>query len=270
MKERSSLFESLPDIPMIQREKYTNRRYFWDNADRPGGRGVVIQLTLKGSVYFQGAEGRKRAGQGEAILFEYGEDSRYGLDASCELPYELCWALCTGGEGLLSMVREMRTQFGSVLKMDLKGEAGQLLLRLHEDQQRGHFRDRFYLADCAYRLVISLYREQIADIRGNDPISYGRHLLETQFRSPRNLKEWAGVIGISREHFTREFRERYGESPAAFLRRLRLEHARVLLRNPSLDLQDVATACGFSSPQTFRRAYKTFFGCPAGQNRTGA
>ena len=92
-------------------------------------------------------------------------------------------------------------------------------------------------------------------------------MLETQFRSPRNLKEWADDIGISREHFTREFHKRYEETPATFLRRLRLDHARILLRNPSLTLPDVAKASGFASAHTFYRAYKLYFGEAAGQHR---
>ncbi|MDF3128646.1 AraC family transcriptional regulator [Kiritimatiellaeota bacterium B1221] len=260
-------FESLPDIPLVQMERYTKCNYFWDNSVRKKGEGAVVQLTLKGSAYYEDRQGRRRVGPGEAMIFQFEEESVYGLDDACELPYEFCWISLTGGAGLLSLVQEIRSLFGSVVQMKEKGEAGQLLLRLHQDFISGNVRDRLYLADCAYRLLISLYREQIADIQGIDPISYGRHLLETQFRSPRNLKEWADEIGISREHFTREFRTRYGETPACFLRRLRLEHAQVLLRNHSLNLPDVATASGFASPQTFYRAYKNHFGVAAGQQR---
>ncbi len=260
-------FESLPDIPLVQKEKHTKCNYYWDNSLRKAGEGAVIQLTLKGSAFYEDPSGRKQVGPGEAMIFQFEEESVYGLDESCELPYEFCWISLTGGEGLVSLVEEIRQLFGSVVQMKEIGEAGQLLLRLHQDFLSGNVRDRFYMADCAYRLLISLYREQIADIQGNDPISYGRHLLETQFRSPRNLKEWTEEIGISREHFTREFRARYGETPASFLRRLRLEHAQVLLRNHSLNLPDVATASGFASPQTFYRAYKTYYGVAAGQQR---
>lgn len=260
-------FESLPDIRLVQMETYTKRNYFWDNARRKAEPGVVLQMTLRGSAYFEDSAGRQMAGTGQAMIFRYAEQSRYGLDEQSELPYQLCWILLTGSQGLLSLVEEIRGQFGPVLQMKEMGEAGQLLLRLHQDFQSGNVRDRFYLADCAYRLLLSLYREQIADIQGNDPISYGRHLLETQFRSPRNLKEWAEEIGISREHFTREFHTRYGETPAVFLRRLRLEHARGLLRNQTLNLPDVALASGFASPQTFYRAFKKHFGFPAGRQR---
>lgn len=266
MKNEKSL-NSLPDIPLIATECCTKTDYFWDNTHRSATAGVVIQQTLRGSAFYEDSQGRKRVGPGQAMMFRYSEKSCYGLDEQSELPYELRWLLITGPESMLGIVDEIRSNFGSVLQMTEKGEAGQLLWRLQEDFQSGNVRDRFYLADCAFRLLIALYREQISDIRGNDPVSYGRHLLATRYRSPRNLKEWAAEIGISREHFTREFHQRYGETPAAFLRRLRLAHAQGLLKNQTLSLPDVALASGFASAQTFYRAYKLCYGQAPGHDR---
>jgi AraC-like DNA-binding protein len=260
-------FNSLPDIPLVATELYTKRDYFWDNAERQAENGWVIQQTLNGSAYFQDASGRQRVGKGQAMIFGYAEESCYGLDEASDLPYQLRWIHIVGHESLRVLVEEIRQTFGSVLHMSEKGEAGQLLRRLQEDFQSGNVRDRFYLADCAFRLLIALYREQISDIRGNDPVSYGRHLLATRYRSPRNLKEWTDEIGITREHFTREFHQRYGETPACFLRRLRLVHAQGLLKNQTLTLPDVASASGFASPQTFYRAYKQMYGQAPGQDR---
>lgn len=227
----------------------------------------MIQQTLEGSVYFEDEQGRQRAGIDRALLFSYPETSRYGLDKNCRIPYRLRWTFLTGDQGFLAIASEIRENFGSILKMSRKGEAGQLLQHLQNDFDQGSSRDRFYYAESAYRLLLAVYREQVNDSRGKDPISFGKYMLETQFRSPRNLKEWADDIGISREHFTREFHKRYEETPATFLRRLRLDHARILLRNPSLTLPDVAKASGFASAHTFYRAYKLYFGEAAGQHR---
>lgn len=269
MKPHSNSLNSLPDIRIVQREKQTKRSYFWDNARRQPDPGLVVQQTLAGSAFYEDGTGRQWVKPGQAMLFGYAEDSQYGLDENCDLPYELCWIYLAGPEGLLALASEIRRAFGSVVQMRLDGEAGLLLRRLHGDFSTGNLPNRFYLAECAYRLLISIYREQVEDTCGNDPIAYGRHLLESQFRSPFNLKEWSDRIGISREHFTRGFRERYGETPAAYLRRLRLEHAHILLRNRTLNLHDVAAASGFASAQTFHRAYKTHFGVPAGSGKRG-
>ncbi len=267
MKVIHPTLDSLPDIRIIQHEVQTKYSYFWDNARRQPEKALVVQQTLSGSAFYKDRTGRQFVKPGQAMLFGYAEDSCYGLDESCGLPYELRWMTLVGPQGLLDLASEIRREFGSVVQMRMDGEASLLLSRLHADFITGNPPNRFYLAECAYRLLISIYREQVEDTRGNDPISYGRHLLESQFRSPFNLKEWADKIGISREHFTREFHSRYGETPAAYLRRLRLEHAQILLKNQTLNLEDVASASGFASAQTFHRAYKTHFGVPAGRQR---
>jgi AraC-like DNA-binding protein len=260
-------FQSLPDIRIVQREQQKGKSYFWHNAGRQPEQAIVLQQTLRGSAFYEDTTGKHRVKPGQAMLFRYAEESCYGLDEDCDLPYELCWAYLMGTEGLLELVSEIRREFGSVVLMRLDGEASVLLRRLHQEFITGHPPNRFYSAECAYHLMIALYREQMEDTRGTDPISYGRHLLESQFRSPFNIKELADRTGISREHFTREFHQRYGETPACCLRRLRLEHADILLKNQTLQLNDVAAASGFSSAQTFHRAYKTYFGVPAGIQR---
>lgn len=258
---------SFSEIPILQREKQDSLSYQWDNAKRTYGEGIVIQQTLKGSVAFWEETGRREAGPGKALLFRYGEKTRYGLDADCSRPYILLYALITETPTVLSLYEDVKTNFGSVLRMEPKGEASTLLAHAHEARLRGGVRDRFADAETAFRLLLSLYREQIAERRGRDPVAYGKHLLDSQFRSPRNLKEWAEEIGLTREHFSREFHHRYGVTPAAHLRTLRLQHARLLLSNQSLTLEEVAAASGFASVKTFHRAFRSHFGKPPGRGR---
>jgi AraC family carnitine catabolism transcriptional activator len=51
------------------------------------------------------------------------------------------------------------------------------------------------------------------------------------------------------------------------LRRLRLEHARTMLQTTRLSVQEVALACGFTSSNTFCRAYRQKFARSPGAGR---
>jgi len=236
--------------------------YFWDNRTRSPS-GWVIQQTLEGSAFYETPSRRYRVGPGACMIFRHGEDSWYGLGDSGT--YRLRWLQLSGG--IQDWAGALQQEFGPVLRMEPKGEAGTILRGLVSDVQQGIWRDRLYLAESATQLLLALYREQVGGRQGVDPVAYGRHLLETQYRSSRNLKEWAEAIGVTREHFTREFRARYGETPAAFLRRLRLEHANHLLKTHHLTLTDIAAASGFASEQTFHRAFGRHFGYPPGKAR---
>lgn len=267
MSTHEPVLTEIPDVQYAREENIRESGYFWDNSPRVPGRSFVIQQTVGGSAYFKSGARRRAVPEGKAMLFRHGEDSRYGCDSTCLKPYRFRWVQVTDAPGVRELFDRIRTEFGPVVRMDGQGEAGRMLRQFVEDESRGTKRDRLFHAESAYRLLVAVYREQMAERRGKDPVSYGRYLLETQYRSPRNLKEWAEEVGISREHFTREFRKRYGESPAGFLRSLRLEHARLLLAGAHLSLEDIAASSGFASVQTFRRAYRSRFGVPAGSER---
>lgn len=251
----------LPEIRIVRRETHTSPAYQWDNRSRLPDQGLVIQRTLSGSCGFSRGNFRTEVVPGQAMLFQHGEDSRYGITPDSELPYVTEYMILDPGAGIGELFKGLRTRYGPVLRMATGGEAHRLLLQLLLEFNAGRPADRLSLAESSYRVLLSLYREQNQATQQRDPVAYGRHLLETRCREGKNLKEWCGEIGLSREHFSREFSARFGETPAAFLRRHRLGHAQRLLKlSPRLPLEDIATLSGFASVQTFRRAYKRRFG----------
>ena len=74
------------------------------------------------------------------------------------------------------------------------------------------------------------------------------------------LARLARVANMSRYHFHRVFKEESGETPAAFVRRLRLEQAafRLLLHDDSI--LDIAIDCGFANHETLTRNFRRHFG----------
>ena len=70
------------------------------------------------------------------------------------------------------------------------------------------------------------------------------------------LEQLASRACLSKYHFTRIFGDCLGESPARFLRRIRLERAACLLKQErQLSIADVSWRCGFSTPQLFSRVF---------------
>ncbi|WP_152360388.1 GlxA family transcriptional regulator [Microlunatus speluncae] len=65
----------------------------------------------------------------------------------------------------------------------------------------------------------------------------------------------AARVNVSPRHLTRLFRDRQGETPAAVVRRIRLEIAARLLATTELSLAVIARRCGFSSVETLRQAF---------------
>ena len=240
--------------------------YRFDNTHREGRHALVIQRTLAGAAYFRDARGTQPVTAGQAMLFSHEEPTGYGYPADATLPYRLRF-LAFSGPGAEGLFARLRADFGSVVRMPDDSEATLLFDEAIERFRRRQFRDRLHESELVYRLLLALYREQVQDTRTSDPIEFGHHYVRNHFRSPVNLKGVAQKCGVSREHFIREFSTRYDESPGVMLRRLRLEHARAMLTTTRLSVQDVALASGFTSSNTFCRAYRTRFGKSPGSAR---
>ncbi len=90
-----------------------------------------------------------------------------------------------------------------------------------------------------------------------------RHLVERVHADPVNdwnLKVAAQVAGYSQFHLSRTFRVELGYGLPEFVERCRVELALNRISSTSIDLHEIAIACGFSTPSAFREALKKILG----------
>jgi AraC family transcriptional regulator len=83
-----------------------------------------------------------------------------------------------------------------------------------------------------------------------------KELLQSDLSGELSLSRLALECGLSVRHFTRAFRQSMGIPPHRYLLKRRIEHARELLRNPTLSLLEIALACGFSDQSHFTRVFR--------------
>jgi transcriptional regulator GlxA family with amidase domain len=93
--------------------------------------------------------------------------------------------------------------------------------------------------------------------------------VEGHVEEVRTLDELAEVAGLSRYHFARRFRDEVGEPPWAFVRRVRDERARTLLRGGRAPAE-VAHEAGFADQAHLTRALRARYGQTPGQIRRAA
>jgi len=78
---------------------------------------------------------------------------------------------------------------------------------------------------------------------------------------PPRASELAMFYGVTLSHLSRTFRSRYGVTLSAFIKRVQLRRAEMLLQNSTLDTTHVGYACGFGTRRSFFRAYRRVIGC---------
>ncbi len=251
-------------VDVAAEEVRTALDYHWDNARRNQPNRLVIQRTISGQGFYRDRHGLRDVPPGYAMIFTHAEDSDYGYCPGRSDPYRLRFVALSPG-GIESLFFKVRADFGSVLRMPEESEVAGIFDEIFERYLRKTFRDRFQQSELIYRFLIALYREQVQGRqvdgrRTSDAIEFGYHYLLSHFRSPINLKTVAAKCGISREHFIREFKRKHGFAPGLMLRRLRLDHAKTMLSTAELPVQEVALACGFTSSNSFCRAFRQRFG----------
>ena len=84
------------------------------------------------------------------------------------------------------------------------------------------------------------------------------------------LEDLAQVANLSTFHFARVFKRATGVSPYQFVRQRRIEMACALLREDSLDLAQLALACGFSNQSHFTSEFSRQLGVSPGRFRREA
>ena len=85
-------------------------------------------------------------------------------------------------------------------------------------------------------------------------------LMEGNLDFPLGLEEIAARLGVTARTATRECWRRFDDSPMRLYLRIRLQAARNLLFYEEFPIKTVATACGFSYPAVFSRAFRARFG----------
>ncbi len=84
--------------------------------------------------------------------------------------------------------------------------------------------------------------------------------IEDHLDEPLSLTELAARAGFAPHHFHRVFQHVMGEAPKEYLRRLRLERAVVCLKVSPDNVLQIALEAGFTTHETFTRAFTRRFG----------
>lgn len=108
-------------------------------------------------------------------------------------------------------------------------------------------------------LCLLLLREQKSGSRVKN-MEYVVNYLAENYHEKICLAECAAQLHVSYDYFQHAFKKRTGLSPQAFLISCRLEAARELLREGTMNCTEVAYRCGFSTSAQFSALFKRCYG----------
>src|SRR5919107_5445943 len=94
-------------------------------------------------------------------------------------------------------------------------------------------------------------------LRAMAHVSPARHLMrakdlaDLRYSEPLGVDDMAAAAGLSRAHFSREFRRAFGVSPHAYLLTRRLERAATLLRDTDRSVAEICLDVGLQGIGSF-------------------
>jgi AraC-like DNA-binding protein len=98
------------------------------------------------------------------------------------------------------------------------------------------------------------------------PLQPARHLLrakdlaDSRYTEPLTVADLAREAGLSRAHFSREFKKTFGQSPHQYLMIRRLERAASLLRNTDWSVARICLSVGLEGIGSFTTSFGRMYG----------
>lgn len=95
-----------------------------------------------------------------------------------------------------------------------------------------------------------------------------RDAMDRAYADPLDVPSLARIAHVSAAHFSRTFKETFGETPHRYLQRRRIERAMFLLRTGDRAITDICFEVGFGSLGTFSRTFADIVGQPPSSYRS--
>jgi AraC-like DNA-binding protein len=107
-------------------------------------------------------------------------------------------------------------------------------------------------------------------VRHLDPWLRMQQRLDSALTKELKIDELARQMGLSNEHFIRQFKHHFGMSPKAYHTRARLQEAARALRGSDKPIKAVAYDLGFGDPKSFTRRFRHHLGVKPSDLRPSA
>jgi beta-glucosidase len=84
--------------------------------------------------------------------------------------------------------------------------------------------------------------------------------IQSHISEPFKIKDLANRLRCHPDFLSRQFKKSTGIDLSQYIRQVRIDHARDLLKNPKVLVDDVAVKCGFSDQTHFRKVFRRLTG----------
>lgn len=243
----------------------SDRRVRWDQLERhriqSDGRPFVLwHLTLAGHCLWEAEGDSCTWSAGDLAVIPVPSPSEYRLPPSWH--WETIW-LRFEGEAMVQWAESWLHRYGYISSLSLKGSfvsQFKTLIQQGNDGRAHGSMEATKVSERVYGLMMALEREMVP--RDDEPLMRAKALLSQLCGDPDfSIETLAEESGLSRAHFTRQFKLSFGTTPKQYLVQQRMQLAQEWLTRGEDSVKKVAEACGYRHDSLFIATFKKFYGC---------
>jgi AraC-like DNA-binding protein len=138
----------------------------------------------------------------------------------------------------------------------------ELFLRFLDDQER-HRLELDYASTLVKLMLLEIALQNSphfsAERRSQNLATQVQTLITSNFREPLSTSMLARKLHRNPDYLGRVYRQTYGCNPTEGIHRARMKHAKNLLLLTSLNVDEIAVACGYEDSDYFRKVFRRFF-----------
>jgi AraC-like DNA-binding protein len=138
----------------------------------------------------------------------------------------------------------------------------ELFHRFLDDQER-HRLEKDYASTLVKLMLLEIALQNSphfsAEMRSQNLAIQAQTLITRSFREPLSTSLIARKLHRNPDYLGRIYRQTYGCNPTEGIHRARMKHAKNLLLLTSMNVDEIAVACGYEDSHYFRKVFRRFF-----------
>lgn len=148
-----------------------------------------------------------------------------------------------------------------------KAETERCIVGLYEMLQMQVLQEQARSPAMVKALIPEENRSNGARGNGNLLLAYAIEHVEKRFREKISSSDVAGLCKLTPFQFSRLFKETYNLTFQEYVLRYRIREACRLLKNPAIEVTEVASLTGFNDPSYFGKIFRRYMSCSPSQYR---
>lgn len=239
-------------------------------GDRIAGYGqtgdYILAAAVQGNLTVSAYDRYALLDPGQAYLLA--EPGEYAVQAVSD---GLCFLLQLRGELVPRLLADRLTKGGALFHGGAAAvREAALSLAVLEDEQGAAEGETASALAYAMLLKLQTLPSAVRTNAGSPLVEAAVAIIQEEFPFLEGVEELAERLEVSAAHLGRVFTKKIGISPGKYITRVRVEYAKLLLRDPDTTIAYVAEASGFANANYFAKVFRRETGLSPTEYLAGA